>query len=237
MINTYRMLAYIPTSAVVPGDPTVRYADSGEVERAVNQVASFRADTAFYSSGMCDVDLSVRVVADTLPDTAFSPQNGQDIISPVKVAQTIGEDGEYDGFIVLNPPGLCNAITFRGVGGVTNGALFAWVMIGSQEREILVHEFGHALTAYLDTVTGQYTNFPTCGAEPAMHCGTAYGFRDDLDPAWLQGFLSGTLSDSTGINATGWASNTPIQTGAQRDPEYRERMTPWGLMGPLRIGS
>lgn len=232
----YRAMAYIPTRAILPGDVDVSTAPDAEVVRALKNLAHFPADMLGHSGGMFTVDLSIRVLTDILPETMYSEVEGSEILAPSSVANHVGEFGEYDLFIVANPSTLTTATTFRGVGGTVTSTPYAWVKIGSDERAILCHEFAHAMTAYLGTVTAEYSNFPECGVGiPAVHCGVEYGFIDDLDPLWLDGFFQGTLDDDTGINATGWAFDSPTDRGAKVPSTYRERPAPWGRLGPLRI--
>jgi len=183
---------------------------------------------------MCEIDLSIRVINEVLPETVYAVQGSSDYIHPRLVADHLGDFSEYDGFALLNPSSLTTATTFRGVGGTSNSTPFMWVKIGSDERAILCHEFGHALTAYLSVTTGEYTNFPVCGGEPAMHCNQSYGYSSDIASGWLEGFLSG-LRDGTAMTAEAWAIQTPTQRGNKRQPKYRAHNTPWGYLPPLHL--
>lgn len=233
---TYRVLALIPTAADVPG-VGVQTAAEAEVARALNAAAQFPAAMATYSAGMCEIDLSIRVLSDTCPASVYEERSGgQQYIQPNQLANAIRDYGYYDVVAVLNPPALTTATTFRGLGGSLGGIPYMWVKVGDDELNILVHEFGHAMTVYLETVRGEYTNFPSCAPEPAMHCAVDYGYPDDNSAPWFTAFFQGTISDGTGINAEGWAVATPTETGAAARPSgYRPLPSPWGPLGVLRI--
>src|SRR5690606_5140133 len=146
-----------------------------------------------------------------------------------------GDRGYYDAHVLYNPAAMTTATTFRGLGGATSGVPYCWIKIGSDELAITIHEWGHAMTVYMQTVMGTYSNFPTCEPEPAMHCAVPYGYEDDMSAPWFDGFFQGTLSDGTGINATGWATATPTETGVVARPYvYRPKPSPWGTIGVLR---
>lgn len=234
---TYRVISIVPTAATLPGDGSPTVADEADVVLATNTAAQFPADMDRHSAGMCAIDLSVLVLAEALPSSVYTTQSDQEIIGPILLATHLGIVGEYDGVMVYSPTALTTATTFRGLGGTTSGTPWGWVKVGTgDEPAIAVHEWGHAMTVYLGTTMGTYTNFPSCGAGiPAIHCGEEYGFADDLDPAWLDGFFQGTLSDGTGINATGWAVSTPTETGAKTLASYREFAQPWGTLGALPV--
>lgn len=239
-MTTFRMLAVIPTSAILPGESEPRTASPAEIVRALNQVSYFPQDMKRYSGGMCEIDLSVRVLSETLPESMYIEFSApQQLLYPVAVAQHIGESSYYDAWIVMSPSNLSTTTTYRGLGGIsrTLNTMWMWTEIGSQEREILVHEFAHAIDGFLNLYKAEYTNFPSCGLElgQAIHCGAEYGYIDDLDPVFLKDFFQGTMSDGTGMNATGWSKLTPIQRGEKAFPIYTTRSSPWGRVGPIKI--
>lgn len=227
----------IPMAAEVPGTGITSYADREDIVRGLLRLVQFPPDIATYSHGMCAIDLSIRVVADPLPESVFFSYGGQHIIFPRYLASHLGDADEYDGLAVLNPPNLMTGSSYRGLGGTSGDTPYLWVKIGTDERTIACHEWGHAMTAYLRTTTGEYDNFPSCGDNPAMHCNDSYGFASDIEDGWLEGFLSGTLPDGTGINADGWNVGTLTERGERRLPQYREHRTPWGLLPPIRLTS
>jgi len=236
-VATYRVISIVPTVATMPGAGSPTVADEADVVLATNTASQFPDDMDRHSAGMCKIDLSVLVLADALPSSVYTTRNNQRIISPISLATHLGIVDEYDGVLVYSPAALTTATTFRGVGGAAGSTPWGWIKVGEgDEAAIAVHEWGHAMTVYLGTTMGTYTNFPSCGAGiPAMHCAAEYGFRDDLAPSWLDGFFQGTLSDGTGINATGWAVSTPTETGAKTLASYREFAQPWGTLGPLTL--
>lgn len=232
---TYRALAIIPTAADMPDSSGVAEAAHEDIVRALNAVVQFPAAMATHSAGMCEIDLSVRVYDDVLPSSVFATRNGQEYIQPNRAAIETGDRGYYDAHLLFNPASLTTATTFRGLGGATSGVPYCWVKIGSDELPILVHEWGHAMTVYMETVMATYTNFPTCDPEPAMHCAVDYGYENDMSAPWFDGFFQGTLSDGTGINATGWATATPTEAEVVTAPyPYRPSATRWGRLGVLR---
>lgn len=237
-MTTYRIMGYIPTRAVPPAGGSAITASTADVDRGLAMAHHFPEDMAYYSDRMCDIDLSIRVLDDIIPNSVYvEALTGQHYMLARSIAQRFGEEDQYDGFFVMNPPTLTTATTFRGIGGTSSGRLFMWVKIGSDERAILVHEFGHAMTAYLSTILGTYTNFPSCAPEPAMHCNAVYGWTSDIDPGWLRAFMQAKIPDGTGISQVGWDEPTPTETGVSTLPKYREVRTPKGLSTPLRFHS
>lgn len=234
LVATYRVLAAIPSKAMVPGVGEVT-AEYDHVRRGLEMLSNFPDDMDFYSHGMCQIELSVWIMPEVVPESDYTAHAGQQIILPTSLGSRVGKRDAYDGFVTMQPENLVVGTGYRGLGGTSSGTPYAWCKIGSDERAILCHEWGHAMTAYLSVVTGEYDNFPTCPPEPSMHCNDAYGFYSDIAPGWLEGFLSGTLPDGKGINATGWAVGTPTDKGVAEEVGYYERITPWGVLGPLNF--
>lgn len=229
---TYRMLALIPTQVTHP-DTHQSLANQFEITRAVNAASKLPSLMAAYSNNQCQVDMTIKVVEPLLPSTVFSnreaPYADQYYISPSKIATETGDTNYYDLFVVFAAPSLGNAYTFSGL-TTTAGV---WIETAADMEEVAIHELGHWFTVYLGGLG--YTNFPTCGGDPAMHCAEAYGFPNYTHPTWFSGFFQGTLSDGTGINATGWSLQTPTTAGSKTKPIVQRVLTRWGRMRLPRI--
>jgi len=231
----YRAIALIPLAVTNLSGQTITVSEEMKT-RAINAASRVPKLMYQFSGGQCYIDLHIKPIEATLDGATIysyreAPYDDQYYVSPTKVATATGDINNYDFVLVFSDPTTVNAYTFSGL-TTTAGC---WALIGDDpthnDEYIMCHELGHWFTVYFGGLG--YSNFPTCGGEPAMHCSTAYGFNNDTEAPWLTAFFSAALPDNTGINTTAWALTTPTQAGTKtrRLPE-RITTTTWGKIHP-----
>lgn len=233
MPRTYRMITVIPAAITQldanRANPTVIATPATSRVRSINAAADFPRLIREYSDGMADIDMTVKIWPGTLTvnEQFFSTNIGVTFWSGEQVAQRTGDFGKYDFYAVhCEPAELGN--TFIGVArgtGMWNKANDTRIL------QVAAHELAHNLERYLKPLG--YNNWPTCGQDLAttstsVHCFAAYGYPNDSSKEWLSPYFRAGYPDGKGINAAGWAIQTPTERGLRTLPTKAEQvLRPW----------
>lgn len=227
-MTTFHIAVIICTSINQRGVAGVTQMSDDTFTTSMNNAAMLGPDLERASDGQATFSTDVIVWPHTIGEEVFRDYAPTITYpNPDPVAAVVGITNQYDVICVMSDYAVPTQTNFRALQNA-NGW---WVLAADRDaRLISIHEFGHWMEWRLKQLG--YQNWPDCGNEPgslkSIHCNSEYGFQTNWSFGWLHGFFTGTLYDGTGINATGWALQTPIERGVRVIPDTAEAvLSPW----------
>lgn len=233
-MRIYRACLLVPLSFTRPDTDAVVAMPDATRNRAINIASRLPQQLFDASNGAATCEVAILPVTTIVPASVarYRVDGVRFYVDPYRLAQHAGVSARYDLFISTSDPSQVQThdpLFFRAI-ATERGLWFD--ATDAKARTVCPHEFGHWLE-YTNRPLG-YTNWPTCAlsdnTSTSMHCAGAYGYDGEaLGTDWYAAYYSASLPDNTGVNAEGWAIETPTERGIVSLPRPYVRIpATWG---------
>src|SRR5690606_35290068 len=108
---TYRVLVYIPMITHPPHLAQPVPMSQANKTRALNSAVALKKSMATYSNNLCQLDVELRFVHQTLTEPQYAELSGQRWLSPGRIATFLGDTNKYDIYVVYDNPDATNVTT------------------------------------------------------------------------------------------------------------------------------